>query len=511
MSPPELPDEPPPNAPGYPQGGHAGYFDHGHEGYFDHGHAGYFDHGHEGYFDHGHEGYFDHGHAGYFDHGHAGYFDHGHGGYFDHGHGGYFDHGHGGYFDHGHGGYFDHGHDGYFDHDPGHSRPVYDQSREGAVLGSGIRRSSSYAWVPVHDRTPASAAVPDRPLRAIYLGPCLARGGAEVWLADLVRFLNPNRVKFVAAVVTDPGKVDPEYAREFPLPVEAGDDAVLRGLEGCDVVVSWGLRLGPLPVANGRRPPLSVFVAHGDGSFTRDLVASNAGHVDHVLAVSGRVRDVACEGVPATVVHNGVDTARLASTLPRDAVRRGLGFGPDDFVLGFLGRLAPEKRADLVLKAVASLPPRFKALVVGWGPMLPYLVDMAERLLPGRFAFVTAAEYLGDYYRAMDAFCTPGDTEGTPLTLLEAMFCDVPSMSTFVGAVPELLVDRVNGLVVPQHAGAIAGAAAALADHPHWARGLAAQGRATVERVGHASRMARDIEGLLARLWAEKFGAAAAV
>jgi glycosyltransferase involved in cell wall biosynthesis len=201
-----------------------------------------------------------------------------------------------------------------------------------------------------------------------------------------------------------------------------------------------------------------------------------------------------------------VDTARLAWTLPREEVRRGLGFGPGDFVLGYLGRLAPEKHVDLVLRAIATLPDRFKVLVVGWGPMLPDLQDLADLHLPGRACFVTAAEYLGDYYRAMDAFCTPGDTEGTPLTMLEAMHCEVPVLVTAVGAVPELIQDRVNGIVISQDPGSIATAATLLAENPHWSGGLAAQGRATADRTGHASRVARDLEQLLARLWLDKFG-----
>ena len=383
-------------------------------------------------------------------------------------------------------------------------------------------QASSYAWVHTYRRSspdePAAAepaavgpgrasAGPGRPLRAIYLGPCLARGGAETWLTDLLRFLDPDRLRVVRAVVPDPDRIEPGYAEVFPLPVEAGADAVARAIDECDVLLSWGVQLGPL--LDGRRPGLSVFVAHGDGWFTRELVEVNAGHLDHVVAVSRRVRDLACNGTAATVVPNGVDTARLACTLPREEVRRGLGLGPDDFVLGYLGRLAPEKRVDLVLSAVATLPDRFKALVVGWGPMLPYLQELAHLHLPGRVRFVTAVEYLGDYYRAMDAFCTPGDSEGTPLTLLEAMHCEVPVLATAVGAVPELIRDRVNGIVIIQEPGSIAGSVTLLAENPHWARGLAAQGRATADRTGHASRVARDLERLLARLWIDKFAASA--
>ncbi len=255
-----------------------------------------------------------------------------------------------------HRGYADFDHGGYWDEYVGAYRqgvPGYGHGR-GQGPGGGIDRASSYAWVPTYRRSspgqpigPEAAprgpgrdsASLDRPLRAIYLGPCLARGGAEIWLTDLLRFLDPARLQVLRAVVTDPHRIERGYAGLFPLPIEAGAEAVAEAVAGCDVLLSWGVRLGPL--LDGRRPPLSVFIAHGDGWYTRELVAANAGHVDHVVAVSGRVRTVACDGTPATVIPNGVDTARLAWTLPREEVRRGLGFGPGDFVVGYLGRLAP--------------------------------------------------------------------------------------------------------------------------------------------------------------------------
>jgi hypothetical protein len=74
--------------------------------------------------------------------------------------------------------------------------------------------------------------------------------------------------------------------------------------------------------------------------------------------------------------------------------------------------------------------------------------------------------------------------------------------------VPDLVQDRVNGLVVEGTAEGIAAAAALLQRHPAWARGLAAEGRSTAEGQGHARVMAAAYERLLVRLWHEKFGPA---
>ena len=427
-------------------------------------------------------------------------------------HRGYWDFYHGGYWGDYFGSYWGDYFGGYWQYFPGYGYGF------GYGPVSGIDLASSYAWLPTYRRSapgqptgpegaaqgPGRASLsPGRPLRAIYLGPCLARGGAEIWLTDLLRFLDPDRLQVVRAVVADPHKIERGYARVFPLPIEAGPEAVAQAVKECDVLLSWGVRLGPLIDGAGRRFRSSSRTATV-GSL-RDLVAANAGYLDHVVAVSGRVRDLTCNGTPTTVIPNGVDTARLAWTLPREEVRRGLGFGPSDFVVGYLGRLAPEKHVDLVLRG-RQFARALQGPGRGLGPMLPYLQDLAELQLKGRVCFVTAVEYLGDYYRAMDAFCTPGDSEGTPLTMLEAMHCEIPVLVTSVGAVPELIEDRVNGIVISQDAGSISEAAALLAQNSHWSRGLAAQGRATADRTGHASRVARDLEQLLARLWQDKFG-----
>jgi UDP-glucose:(heptosyl)LPS alpha-1,3-glucosyltransferase len=137
-------------------------------------------------------------------------------------------------------------------------------------------------------------------------------------------------------------------------------------------------------------------------------------------------------------------------------------------------------------------------------------MELANRRIPGRYAFATANDYLGDYYQAMDAFCLLGTEEGFSLAMLEAMMSGCPVIATPVGSVPEVILDRVNGLVVSGAPEEVRAAAERLHRHPSWARGLAAEGRAFAERHGHAARMARDYEDLIARLWVEKHAKPAA-
>ncbi len=346
---------------------------------------------------------------------------------------------------------------------------------------------------------------PARPLDVIHVGPSLLGGGAEQWLIDLARFLDPKRVRLVRTIATTPGLVDRSLVGELKIPVEIGQaDAVRRAARECHVLLCWGLGLNDWLA--DCRAKLCVFVAHGDGDWTRVAMEQSTRVVDHVVAVSRSTLNKCALGVPATVIWNGVDSARVASTRSRQAVRQSLGFHPHDFVLGYVGRFSREKRPHVVIEAVRRLPDRFKALLLGWGSLRRELMELANEKIPGRFAIAAARGYLGDFYQAMDAVCLVSNQEGFPLVMLEAMMCARPLIVTPVGCVPEVIVDRINGLVVSGDAASVSQAAELLDRYPDWARGVAAAGKTFAAEYGHASRMAREYENLLHGLWTAKHG-----
>lgn len=366
--------------------------------------------------------------------------------------------------------------------------------------GALFSASASYPATQVSAR---SSRPSGGPLRAISVGPCLVRGGAEQWLIYLTRFIRAERLQLVRTVVTRPDLVDPAFVAEVPIPVEIGGaEAVRRAARECDVLLCWGLALDELLL--DCRPPVCVFVAHGEGDWTRMLLGQSKRVVDHVVAVSQRVQHRVCTGFPTTVIYNGVDTQRLSQTRCREDMRRGLGFDRDDFVLGYVGRFSGEKGVKRLVEAAGRLPKNFKVLLVGWGAERPALLDQANDQIPGRYVFARADSYLGDYYQCMDAFCLPSHEEGCSLALLEALLCGRPVIVSAVGAAPELVQDRIQGLVVPGDPESLCRAAQLLHDHPRWAAGLAAEGQALGRRVGFAQRMAREYEELLDRLWQER-------
>ncbi len=354
----------------------------------------------------------------------------------------------------------------------------------------------------IEDDVLNQSALPDKSLNMVCVGPSFQVGGVHQHTLGLARFLNPERVRLTRCFVTSER---PEHLPEpgtFPVPVEYCSMADLPGRTAeYDVVLVWGEGYNGRLESSG---PLRVFLAHGESLWTRKGLEASDQAVDHVIAVSDRVRARVCEGFPTTTILNGVDSSRLGQTRPADDVRKQLGFDRDDFVIGSVGRFTREKQMNLLIEAVERLPQQFKLLLVGSGRREDELMRLANERIPGRHAFIAAHDYLGDYYRAMDAFGLVSAHEGFGLVIPEAMMCERPVIATNVGCVPEVIRDRINGIVVDSTAESIAEAARMLQAHPNWARGIATEGQAFATRHLHAMRMAQQYENLICNLHARR-------
>lgn len=338
-----------------------------------------------------------------------------------------------------------------------------------------------------------------RPLRVIHIGSFLIGAGIENWLVALIKYADPQRIQFTRCIVTTE-LVDQRVVQRLGVPVTIGGrDAVRQAAADADVLLVSGPADVGSWLADTPRPP-TVFVAHGDGVWTQQILDAVKPQVDHIVAVSHRVREAVCGDFPTTVIHNGIDPAHLTQSRSREIVRDSLGFGPEDFVLGFIGRFSPEKNPAALVEAVARLPRPFKLMLIGFGVQRFELLDQTVRRIPGRYAIAEAHEHMGDYYGAMDALCLPSVSEGYGLVLMEAMMCGCPVISAPVGFAPETIKDRINGLIVDGTPEGFAEAARLLRDHPEWRTALALEGQRLAQRYGLPTRMAAKFADLLEQL-----------
>jgi len=210
-----------------------------------------------------------------------------------------------------------------------------------------------------------------------------------------------------------------------------------------------------------------------------------------VIAVSSDARNelvergTRCERV--SVVLNGIDHTAFRRDRSREqAVRRELGFLDDDFVIGAVGRVEPQKRFDLLLDAFASLRmrhPRLKLLVAGDGSRLAELRDQARRLeLGDHCRLVGNRTDVANLHHAFNLFVQSSDYEGTPNAVLEAMALESPVVATSAGGTVELIRNGLDGLVVPTGSSrAIVEAIESVLRDPDQARARAAAARRRVE------------------------------
>ncbi len=149
------------------------------------------------------------------------------------------------------------------------------------------------------------------------------------------------------------------------------------------------------------------------------------------------------------ILRLGIDLAPFESPVSSSAVRAELGIPEDAFVIGHVGRLAPEKNHDLLVRIaseVGRIEPKTWLLMVGDGPLRPDIErSVAAAGLSDRATFAgvrsdTARLMLG----AVDVVVHPSFYEGLPLALVEAQAAGVPCViSDVIG--PE--VDAVSSLV----------------------------------------------------------------
>jgi phosphatidylinositol alpha 1,6-mannosyltransferase len=171
----------------------------------------------------------------------------------------------------------------------------------------------------------------------------------------------------------------------------------------------------------------------------------------------------------------GVDTERFDPARRSPPLRHELGPG-GEVLVGYVGRLAPEKRVDLLWRVAAT--PGVRLIIVGGGPAGPAL----RRALPqALFLGPRHGTELATIYASLDVFVHGGACETFGQTLQEAAASGLPVVAPAAGGPLDLVDEGLTGyLVAPGDAGALAGAVARLAGDP---RLRAAMGRAGRERT----------------------------
>jgi len=187
--------------------------------------------------------------------------------------------------------------------------------------------------------------------------------------------------------------------------------------------------------------------------FMIELSTGYANLADHVFAPSESVMQMLKErGVTTAidVVPTGIYMDQFSKGAGK-ALRKKLNIPEDAFVVGHVGRLAPEKNLEFVTGAVAQFlkkEPKAHFLIGGTGPSEDAIKEiMAKAGLRDRLhlAGMLKGKELANAYHAMDVFVFASQSETQGLVVTEAMASGIPVVAVDAPGVREVVEDCVNG------------------------------------------------------------------
>jgi glycosyltransferase involved in cell wall biosynthesis len=232
-----------------------------------------------------------------------------------------------------------------------------------------------------------------------------------------------------------------------------------------------------------------------------------------MIAVSEAVRRalLACRLMaPERIVTvlNGIDLTR---SLPhRDGLRQSVGLDSRSAVVGFVGRLAPEKGLETLLAATRLLVsgrwPQLRVFLVGDDPQGGAYAGRLRRLVReyGLAQVVHFFGYVADAGRAsadFDIHVVCSDAEPFGLVTLEGMAHCHPVVATASGGSPEIIRDGIDGyLVPPRDPGALARRLEKLLSRQDLCRRLGQRARQRVEKAFSLHRMLDGTEAVYRRV-----------
>jgi glycosyltransferase involved in cell wall biosynthesis len=177
---------------------------------------------------------------------------------------------------------------------------------------------------------------------------------------------------------------------------------------------------------------------------TNAMTANSASVADFYMGV----------GVPReliTVIPNAMPN--LPSDYSRDEALQRLGLQPHHRIVGFAGRLAPQKRLkDLMwgFQLLHQLVDDVRLVLIGEGPDRDALAELAQSF--GCREKIVFAGHRPDAYSLMSAFevfVLASEFEGMSNSLMEAMSLGIPCVVSDIAANRELITDEQTGLLFP--------------------------------------------------------------
>jgi glycosyltransferase involved in cell wall biosynthesis len=336
--------------------------------------------------------------------------------------------------------------------------------------------------------------------------PTLWPGGMETMAAGLMHRLAERGHEVGATCTFDGGAVFERLRDEgfrvalVPAPGVlanvrvAGLTEWLRSVRPDVAHVHSGVWLKGVRAAHRAGVPRVIYTMHGLDAvhwYSRALDRCAAAFTDVVVPVSESLREdltgrLRVSADKVRVIPNGIDATTFRPGPRSGLLRERFGLAPKQPVVGVVARLEAIKNVAVLVDAFALLHrtlPEASLVLIGDGRQREQLAAQAAGLGVGDAVhFWGMAESAAPLLHDLDLFALSSDSEGTSISILEAMASGVPVVATAVGGTPNLLDHGRCGLLVPRRdPAALADAMLRLLASPAERRRLGAAARRRVE------------------------------
>ena len=387
-----------------------------------------------------------------------------------------------------------------------------------------------------HPNSNSTTASPQRrqPLRTSFLLTSMPVGGAETLLVNLINRLDRRIIQPEVICLKDRGPLGEQLSQTIPV-----HSHLLNGK--WDARVLWRLRRR----FRKSRADAVVTIGAGDKMFWGRLAARLAGvpvicsalHstgwpdgvgrmnrlltplTDAFIAVAQDHAQflINWEGFPRDrvfMIPNGVDTDRFRpNPAARTPLRQSLQVPDHAPLVGIVAALREEKNHQQFLAAardILRLVPDTRFVIVGDGPMRGSIEEAINDLGLQRFVHLLGTRSdTPEILAALDVFTLTSKNEANPVSILEALSCGIPVVSTNVGSVHETVLEGQTGfLTKPGSSEETADATVRLLGNKTLAATFGRNGREHVRNSWSLTAMVTGYERLITMVYNDKVPAA---
>lgn len=300
-------------------------------------------------------------------------------------------------------------------------------------------------------------------LKVAFLVPGMGMGGAERWTLELAVGLKSPEIEVLGVFLAYSGESDPyllsSLSSELPIYsfkniqegdipsdkitlIESGEESIL---DKADLVISWGVSNLETYLKIPQTKLISVI--HGACQSTESMLSSIKEKVHTFVAVSEFCSTISPQK-KTPVIYNGLSLRRMGLTRSREKLREELGLGNYCKGVLYLGRISRDKNITQIARALSQLDSKYKLIVAGNGRDEVEIKKEIHSIIPNRVSFLGRVLNVRNILNACDVYVSASPYEAFPYSLLEALYAELPVVTTPVGPIIEL--ERVYGPLVTQ-------------------------------------------------------------